>query len=245
MIPALIGAGATLLGGLLGKSSAEKQNAANIAAQNAINDKNIALQKEFAQTGIQWKVEDAKKAGIHPLYAMGAPTTSFSNVVGGPYPSADMSMPNAIAAAGQDIGRAVNSTRTAADRDDAFTTSVKALELQNFSLKNELLAAQISKLRAGINPPFPDPQVADPYFPQDTPAKRPPLAIGGVPFHSAADTANADQFEERYGELSDWSFGPAVLWRDLTHNFAVRVPPAYRRGVRRKFGNAFDRFLPK
>lgn len=33
---------------------------------------NIKLQKQFAQTGIQWKVADAKKAGIHPVYALGA-----------------------------------------------------------------------------------------------------------------------------------------------------------------------------
>lgn len=57
----LISAGGSLLGGLLGKSSADKR-----AKQTA------ALAREMAQYGIRWKVKDAKKAGIHPLYALGA-----------------------------------------------------------------------------------------------------------------------------------------------------------------------------
>ncbi len=39
--------------------------------------KNIALQREFAKYGISWKVADAKRAGIHPLAALGANTISF------------------------------------------------------------------------------------------------------------------------------------------------------------------------
>lgn len=42
------------------------------------NDANYNAQKEFAQMGIRWKVADAKAAGIHPLYALGANTVSFS-----------------------------------------------------------------------------------------------------------------------------------------------------------------------
>ena len=34
----------------------------------------IARQYEFAQNTIQWKVDDAKEAGLHPLYALGAST---------------------------------------------------------------------------------------------------------------------------------------------------------------------------
>ena len=33
--------------------------------------RNYDAQKEFAQNSIQWRVQDAQKAGIHPLYAMG------------------------------------------------------------------------------------------------------------------------------------------------------------------------------
>jgi len=51
MIGPLIAAGAQLASGLMGASSAKS------AAK-----KQYQQQKEFAQNGIQWKVEDAKKA---------------------------------------------------------------------------------------------------------------------------------------------------------------------------------------
>lgn len=51
----------------------ERRNRKN--RQNA-NAANVNLNKEFAQNSIQWRVEDAKQAGIHPLYAMGASTSS-------------------------------------------------------------------------------------------------------------------------------------------------------------------------
>ena len=39
-------------------------------------------QKEFAQHGLRWKVEDAKQAGINPLVALGASTHSPSASIG-------------------------------------------------------------------------------------------------------------------------------------------------------------------
>lgn len=59
-------------------SMTERINAENLANQNAINKENLELQREFAQHGIQWKVNDAISAGIHPLAALGADTMSFT-----------------------------------------------------------------------------------------------------------------------------------------------------------------------
>lgn len=231
MIGNLISAGASLLGGLLGKSSAEKQNAANLAAQKEMAAQNIQLQRDFAQQGIQWKAADAKAAGIHPIYALGAPTHSFAPVSIGAQPGADMSMANAVNSMGQDIGRAVNSTRSQAQRDDAYETSIKALTLQKFGLENELLGSQIAKLRAGSNPPFPTGDL----FPQDKPGKRPVLAMGNGPWNTDPNVANAEDYEKRYGEMSDWLFGPYVLWKDLNHGWSKQ--PSAHVTTRRKFGN--------
>ncbi len=135
MIGALIGAGASLLGGLMGKKSAEKQ-----AAQN------IKMQKEFAQTGIQWKVKDAEKAGIHPLYALGAQTHSFSPVsVGDP-------LPGAIADMGQGIGRAVESGMSSAGR---ASRALEALTIQRAELENTKLASEIALMNQAGQPPAP------------------------------------------------------------------------------------------
>lgn len=140
MLGNLISAGANLLGGILG-NNAEEENA----------KRNIRMQKEFAQQGIRWKVEDAKAAGVHPLYALGANTHSFAPVsVGG------SSLAQGLSAAGQDIGRAVHATSTEAERSTAFTKASQELQLQRMGLENELLASQIAKVRqAGSVPAMP------------------------------------------------------------------------------------------
>jgi len=153
MLGNIISAGASLLGGLMGKQSADSAR----DAQMQMNERNIALQKEFAQQGIQWKVADAKAAGIHPIYALGGSTASFTPVSSNF--ASDTSMPNAIASAGQDIGRAVNATRTQSQRGDAFTRTTNALQLERMGLENEVLRTEIAsktgRLRTQMNPPFP------------------------------------------------------------------------------------------
>lgn len=147
MLDTLIGGGIKLLGGLFGQSSQEKQ-----AKQN------IELQREFAQNGIQWKAEDARKAGIHPLYAMGAQTTSFSPVsVGTP-------LADAMSSFGQDVSRSIDVTRSASQKNDAVARSIQQLQLQNMGLQNELLSTQIAKTRQALASPPPMPTSGDPYL---------------------------------------------------------------------------------
>jgi len=135
IIGGLIGAGASLLGGSNAQKSQEK-----MAAEN------IRLQKEFAQSGIQWKVADAKAAGVHPLAALGASTLSFSPVsVGSPAGAG-------ISSAGQFLGRALAATDTAGGRT---TSAVEALTLERAGLENELLRSQIARVNQQIGPPMP------------------------------------------------------------------------------------------
>lgn len=58
----LILAGSSLAGGVMNKLFDDSDK---------INEQNYNNQKEFAQNSIQWRVNDAKKAGIHPLAALG------------------------------------------------------------------------------------------------------------------------------------------------------------------------------
>lgn len=110
-------------------------------AQAGVDERNAALQREFAQMGIQWKVEDAKKAGIHPLAALGATTQGAS-------PSFQMS--GAMPHPGQNISRAIRSTQNAQERLEG------ELRLENMRLQNTLLTKQIleASSRPG-NPPMP------------------------------------------------------------------------------------------
>ena len=67
----LAGGALGAVGSLIGGRESQK-NAANINYQNYL------AQKEFAQNSIQWRVEDAKKAGLHPLFALGGGGASYS-----------------------------------------------------------------------------------------------------------------------------------------------------------------------
>lgn len=119
---AIAGAAGNILGGIFGKSAQDEQ---------------MAAQREFAQNSIQWRVKDARKAGIHPLFALGANTHSFSPIgVGG-------GLAEGVAAAGQDIGRALESVGTQSER--AYNQRMMQLSLQRGELENQLLASQIAK----------------------------------------------------------------------------------------------------
>lgn len=85
--------------------------------------KSAALQREFAQMGIRWRVEDAKAAGLHPLFALGGQLPQFS-----PAFSTDSVGP-ALANAGQSVGRAIASQETTAERQ-AQALAMQLLESQ-------------------------------------------------------------------------------------------------------------------
>lgn len=64
-----------ILNSMIGGAYTFAVNGENIAQQQRANDQNYAAQKEFAQNSRQWAVQDAKAAGLHPLYALGGATT--------------------------------------------------------------------------------------------------------------------------------------------------------------------------
>lgn len=125
-IGGLIGAGLSFLG-----KKKDQKNAAKQSAQE------YQRQKEFAQTGIQWKVADAKKAGIAPLAALGSSPISYAPQSVGNFD---------FGSTGQDIGRAIQAAQSGPTRVDAFTRTAQALELERGGLQNDLLRAQIAKL---------------------------------------------------------------------------------------------------
>lgn len=136
MLDALLGGIGSIASGLFGKSQAKQQ--AN-------------LQREFAKKGIQWKVADAKKAGVHPLAALGANTISYSPVsVGTPD----------FGAVGQDIGRAIDAGSTANQRASSLSTrlleaQIRGQELDNNGkqIQNAALASETVR-RSQVGPPM-------------------------------------------------------------------------------------------
>lgn len=141
----LVGAAANIIGGIMGQNSAE-----NTAANN------ISNQVRFARNAIQWKVRDAKDAGVHPLFALGAPTTSFSNV------SSSNALGEGIAAAGQDLGRAVNAFSS--QEEKAMTIAGAKLELEGKQIDNDIKRATLADLTRRTLAPGSPPSLNDRFL---------------------------------------------------------------------------------
>lgn len=166
----LIGAGASLIGGLLNRDTAQDnrraQEAANAQAA-AERERDRALQREFAQSGIQWRVADAQKAGIHPLYALGGSGASYSAPsiqIGAALDNSNFG--GAIQSMGQDLSRAVQATQSQGTRVSAVSAAAAQLSLERGQLENELLKTQIASARAKLSPPQigpPIPAASDAY----------------------------------------------------------------------------------
>lgn len=134
-------------GALLGKSSSDKAN---------------RIMADSMRHGIKWRTWDANEAGVHPLYALGAPTFN-------PNPSVwDPSA--AFANAGQDISRAIDARRTEAERlrnasnaeiglavQRERDNELYGLSVERAQLENDLLRSQIVRNAQQSPPPSPSP----------------------------------------------------------------------------------------
>lgn len=126
----VIGAGISGLAGIAGGMINASQSKSIARAQ-------MRLQKEFAQNGIQWRVQDAKAAGIHPLYALGANTATYTPV------SQDSSgLGNAVADAGAYLGKAVDG---AIDKDTR-----RELEQENLLYTQLMREGQLEEQRQRV-----------------------------------------------------------------------------------------------
>lgn len=130
----IFSAGSDLFGGILNQNATDRAN-----------QQNWERALFMANNSIQMKVQDANKAGINPLAALGVSTSSPSVSVGGD------GLGSGISKAGQDISRAVNAH--VSDSDKKFVEKKQVLELQNQELQNQLLASKLKQQNAPGNPP--------------------------------------------------------------------------------------------
>jgi len=199
---AAIGAIGSLVGGIMSSkssaSSAAALNKANIAAQKDTNKMNKKLTMEVNKNQIQWLVRDAQKAGIHPLAALGSSAAGniAAPVMGSPTISAlaGNSTGAGVAAAAQTLGQGID----------------QMLLRENAALQNEQLMLANATSRTGL-------AVAAGRARGDTLTMPNPLGGGYASIKQDPRVNDADKFEQRYGEMSDWIFGPAIAYGDLKH----------------------------
>jgi hypothetical protein len=101
MLGSIISAGGSLAGGLLSGKQSNKQ--ANKAWRR---------QQEVAKNRLQWTVADAKKAGLHPLFALGAGGGSSA----GGFIQGQSPMGSAIADAAAHIGSGLAGRKTGGEK---------------------------------------------------------------------------------------------------------------------------------
>jgi len=236
---AIIGGIGSVVGGLLGQKS---QSDANQAPRDIASD-NIAMQREFAQSGIRWKVADAKAAGIHPLYALGANTHSFAPVS----VQTDSSSPmgNAISDMGQNIGRAISATKTQQERElSALQLASAKADVEGKALDNQIRASQLKNLSLST-PPMPSGNDATAFIPGQgnsplvkiDPSKRvasqpgrPAQEAGWRPdvSYSRTDTGLAPMIPEGLSESLEDDMIGKLMWRmrnSLMPNFSGQGAP--------------------
>lgn len=210
MIGDLIAAGAKVIGGFMDQKNADKNR--------DLQQQQMAQQREFAQSGIQWKVEDAKAAGIHPLYALGAQTHSYSPISVG---STSAGWGSTLSGMGQDIGRAVTATADPKTRTDMFTKTVQEMQLKNMDLDLQIkqadLASRVMRIKQQVGPPIPN----DAPFPvkEGKAEDNAPMMVLGERWKSNPNTSPMKTFEDNYGDEGSWAFIPAKYWADLQYNF--------------------------
>lgn len=134
-----------LIGGELDRQHDARQDAKQRQYQGEINAANAALQREFAQMGIRWKVEDAKAAGIHPLAALGATTVGASPS----YVAGDgFSARSNYRQMGQDVGRAISAVATREER------ALRQIQVESARTDLEMKKIELERMR-GTGPGFP------------------------------------------------------------------------------------------
>lgn len=112
------------------------------------------MQEVFAKHGIRWRVADAKAAGIHPLYALGAQTHSYTPT--------SVGQPD-LASMGANIADSVSRTSTASQRTQMVLSD---LAIERASLENNLIRQQIEASRVATMA-----SLRQPAFPTSTTAR--------------------------------------------------------------------------
>lgn len=138
-IGSLAGAGVSALGGVASSILSNK------AAEN-VNLLNYKQAKEFAQNQIQWKVADAKKAGLHPLAALGmSPVMGPSATAVGDFSGLGAGLDQM----GQNISRAIDAYQTQ-DQRDAEARKAEELADMRMAMEQRRFQQDIAESNARI-----------------------------------------------------------------------------------------------
>lgn len=177
-----------LLGGFMGGGGKGKQgDAENFARQQ--------LETQM-QKAIQWRVADARAAGVHPLAALGAqvsasPATPIAGDSGGSNLGASLSD------MGQSLTRAFGAFF---DKEQKNKLSMQVLQIQGQEIDNQIKLEELKRLQGGPGSPpaFPNMAVGESHVPigavSDT-RRYPDRSVSVLPLGPAGDAAGLRKAE--------------------------------------------------
>lgn len=110
-------------------------------------------QERFAKHGLQWKVQDAKQAGLHPLAAIGANTHSFSPMAIGSNaspPDVGSGIGQAIRAAFDVEGRKLRHIQLLQEREKLDNMRLINVGLKKQQMENDAKPPPIETTQSGV-----------------------------------------------------------------------------------------------
>lgn len=145
----LIGAGASAYGAYQSGAGMDSDDLKwSILEQRNRDSQNEALQREFAQNSIRWRVRDAAAAGLHPLAALGVAPGGYAPSGGGAYAVGDTgdsgNLARSLGSFGQDVGRQFSQMQT--PQEKAF----KALQLEGMAVDNDIAKMDLASRRKAL-----------------------------------------------------------------------------------------------
>lgn len=161
-LTAALGVGQFLLGS---KANKETQRANEQSA--AFTREQIDFQKELAKNQIQWRMEDAMKAGLHPTMGAGIIPYAYSPVSGPNYTPKDYSY---VQQMGQDLSRATMAAQSERERKEAIAVAAgrqavedvrdaqrHEVDMERANLENDILRNQLARASsAQVGPGAPE-----------------------------------------------------------------------------------------
>lgn len=222
---AAIAAGSQLLGGVMQDRRTGQAN---------------HQQRSVLKNQLQWKVADAKKAGIHPLYAVGAPsvTGNFSTGSG---------MGDAIANAGETVGRYLGGrdersraqqmhaasllesrARIASETSRARLNNARANEILRTRKASDLARAVqgVNARPTQIDPSLPTTSGTEQYTTSPRSFKR--NAYDRPGWMTTPGMPSAQSVQDEYGELGETVYGGLKFPIDGVYNLWRATRDYYR-----------------
>lgn len=213
--------GTSLMTGMLGIQGSRRARADQMELYR--DQRNVGY--DFAKNSIQWKTSDAKKAGLHPLAALGASTHSPGAISVQPTNTG-----KAMRSMGQDLSRAMS---TALNTDQK---KLSAAAVENAQLNNVLLREKIKQMSGPGSAP--GHSNGSEVIPGQNDGRKVTMGSGSaspVGGHlSISRGSNAEQMEQEYGGVAGEIYGLFKLIKDLGRTLGKATPRPKKKNIRRE-----------